>query len=78
MIKKNITTFELSLRCQSVELWVRQIVQELAGGEVQEGVLETAITLRLQANTSIGHLLTSHKQEITGEENFCRSLGSRV
>lgn len=52
-------------RCQSVDLWVRQIVEELAGGEVQEGVLGAAITLRLQANTSLGQLLATHKQEIT-------------
>lgn len=60
-------TFNLPFRCQSVDLWVRQIVEELAGGEVQEAVLGASITLRLQANTSLGQLLVTHKKEITGE-----------
>lgn len=62
-----------------MDLWVRQIVDELAGGEVQEGVLGAAITLRLQANTSLGQLLATHKLDITGEmEHHRRSLDFKM
>ena len=68
-------------RCKSVEVWVEQMVEELACGEVQEGVLEAAITLRLQANTSLAHLLAPRREQIIGRLTiiyigrvFCLSL----
>lgn len=42
-------------------------MEELAGREVQDGVLGAAITLRLQANTSLGQHLESHRKEIIGK-----------
>lgn len=70
--KKSIPLYLLSLlsidhfRCRGVELWVSQMVEELASREVQEGTLETANTLRLQANTCLNCLLAARREEIMG------------
>lgn len=57
-------------RCRSVEVWVKLMVEELVHGEVQEGALEAAITLRLQNNTVLNCLLAMHRQQITGRSYF--------
>ncbi|KAG0723334.1 Testis-expressed protein 10 [Chionoecetes opilio] len=52
-------------QCWGVDQWVTQMGEELASAEVQEAALETAIDLKLQANTSLNRLLAARKEQVT-------------